>query len=383
MEGACFAVKKVIEARFLHIKKHWIGLLFWLLIPLVASLCITSIVGAVKEDSKVPVGIVIEEPNELTNELLTEISTTSFIKAKQLAEDVALYQLKKHELDSVFVIHSDFASQIRKGRRSHIITSYQTNQSLAYTPVKEMILSYVQQETGRAKTAYIIKELAKNYHSNSNWTWDEIISKSKDIQEKESLLHTSFSFSSMEKQSSKENSIWNIWGIWGIFSMLSTLLIFDWVVKENHSSVLPRFAFMGIRFKDYMVKSLTLYGLLLIVMDIITLYIFHSIHLAQVSLTFIIGLICYRFILLLGAFLLAHVFKNLFRYYVVSFAITIVTMISSGAILPINGLLSRWPWLAAINPLDPLLSGDITNFWPVFLLVATTIWYVRKEQYYA
>ncbi|ASN05045.1 ABC transporter permease [Virgibacillus necropolis] len=376
-------MKSVIEARFLHMKKHWFSLLFWLLMPLMATIGITSILDTVQGDSKIPVGIVIEDDNKITKELYNEISSTSFIKARELTKDVALYQLKKHEIDSVFVIHSDFATQVREGNRSHIITSYQTNQSLAYTPVKEMILSYVQQETGRSKTAYIIRELADDYHSNSEWSWEEIISKSKEIQEDENLLQTSFSFSRADSQSTEDIPLWNIWGIWSILSMLSTLLLFDWIVRENQSTVVPRFAFMGISFKGYLVRSLGFYSFSLILVDSITLYVFHSLHHVEINLSFIVGMACYRFVLLLGAFLLALLFKNIFRYYVISFAITSLTMISSGAILPITGVLSKWPWFTAINPLAPILTGSIINFWPGFLLIATIIWSVRKERHYA
>lgn len=383
MEGAGFRMKKVIEARFLHIKKSWISLLLWLLLPLVATIGVLSIVGIVKDDSKIPIGIVIEKDSEITNELLQEISSVSFINVNKLPKDVALYQLKKHELDSVFIIHHNFAKQVLKGKRGHIITSYQTMQSFAYTPVKEMILSYVQQETGRSKTAYIIQELAETYDSKSEWTWDEIISKSKDIQQEENLLNTSFSFSTEGAQPTEDPPLWNIWGIWGIFSMLATLLIFDWIVKEHQSPVLPRFAFTGISFKGFLVRSLGLYSFLLVLMDSITVYIFHIVYQEQVNLTFILGLLCYRLSLLLGAFLVAQMFKHIFRYYVVSFAITLLTLVSSGAILPIDGLTSRWPWLAAINPLAPLLSGELMNVWPGFLLIISIIWYLRKERYYA
>lgn len=200
-------MKKMIEARFLHVKKSWISLTLWLLLPLVATIIILTIVGMIKDDSKIPIGIVMEEENDTTNELLQEISSTSFIKANKLSKDVALYQLKKHELDSVFIIHNDFAKQIRKGKRNKIITSYQTKQSFAYSPVKEMILSYVQQETGRSKTAYIIKELAANYQAESEWTFDEIISKSKEIQQEEDLLQTSFSFGGAESQQTEDASL--------------------------------------------------------------------------------------------------------------------------------------------------------------------------------
>lgn len=376
-------MNNLIEARFLQMKKNWISLILWLLFPMAATISILSIADIVKDDSRIPIGIVIEESNKATNELMEEISSTSFIKINELSKDVALYQLNRHKLDSVFIIHNDFAEQIRKGKRNNIITSYRTNQSLAYSPVKEMILSYVQQETGRSKTAYIIQELAENYDSKLDWSFDEIISKSKDIQQEEDLLQTAFSFGGVDSVKTNNSHLWNIWGIWGIFTMLSTLLLFDWVVKEHHSSVLPRFAFMRISFKGYLVSSLGIYSLLLVLMDIITVYVFHLVYLEQISLVFILGLLCYRLVLLSGSFLLAMFFHHVFRYYVVSFAITLLTLISSGAILPTGDLTSRWPMLTVLNPLEPLLSGEIINFWPAFLLLALIIWYLRKDRYYA
>ncbi|WP_157724850.1 ABC transporter permease [Virgibacillus phasianinus] len=376
-------MRKTVEARLLHIKKHPISLLFWFLLPVIGTITLLSVAGTVQDDSKVPVGIVVEKHDQFAKELVHEISSASFIKANELSKDEALYQLEKHELDSVFIIDQDFSKQVHKGNRNSIITSYRTNQSLAYTPVKEMILSYVQQETGRSKTANIVDELSEQYQSDSNWTFEEIIARSKEIQHEENLLQTSFYFGTFGGKPVKEVPFWSVWGIWGIFSMLATLLIFDWVVKEKQSPVLPRFAFMGISYKNYLVKSLIFYSALLIVLDLITMVIFHLFYQVQLSLSFIAGMFSYRLILVMGAFLLASFVKRLFRYYVFSFTITLVSIVVSGAILPINGLIAKLPWFRFINPLDPLLSGDIINFWPWFLLITFIIWLARKEQYYA
>ncbi|WP_430784894.1 ABC transporter permease [Virgibacillus flavescens] len=375
-------MKMILQTRLLHIKKHWISLLFWLILPLIGSIGLTAIMNHVQDDSTIPIGIVVEEHNEVTDELINEISTTPFITALELSKKNALLQLKRHELDSVFIIHQDFANQVSKGNRRNIITSYQTNQSFAYTPVKEMIISYVQQETGRSNTAIIIRELAAKYVSTSTWTWNEIISKSKEVQKEESLLSTSFSFNSTER-TIKEVQLWNIWGIWCVLAMLSTLLIFDWVVKERSSAVVQRFAFLRINFKDYLVRSLCVYSIIFIFMDCLTVYLFHSIYEKPVSFSLIMGLLCYRIVLLLGAFQLAHTVTGTFRYYVVSFSITLLTIVISGAVLPINGLLVKWPWLSTVNPLSPVLSGNFITFWLPFLVTTFIIWYVRKERYYA
>lgn len=372
-------MKSIIETRFIHWKKHWPSLLIWLLIPIIATIGITKATDVITDDSNVPVGIVLEEDSDAATGLVDEIKTTPFIRVVELDEDAALYQLKKHELDSVFVIRDGYEKEIRNDNRNRLLTSYRSDLSFAYTPVKEMIISYVQQETGRSKAAHVVQELVRHYQPNKQWTWDEIVAKAKYIQTDEDLLNTTFSFAGTKAASQDDVSLFSIWGLWAIFSMLSTLLLFDWVIHEKHSSVRPRFAFMRFSFKHYLVYHFLLYTGLLVIMDFFSVTLFHVMFHENISLW---SLICFRLILNLAAFLLANQFKYSFLYYTVSFAITLFAAIGSGAILP-NGIAAKWPWTETFNPIQPFLTGEMVNLSSIIIIILAIIWYAQKEKNHA
>src|SRR5690625_1113544 len=204
----------ILKTRLIYIKKQWLSLLFWLLLPIVATVMIIHVTNAIQSDTKVPVGIVLEEETDLAEEFLHSVKQSPLIRVYETTEKDALHRLKQHELDSVFIIHNGYEKQIRKGKRDRLITSYQSDLSFAYSPVKEMAVSYVQQETGRSKAAHIIQELGEQYHSNKQWSWEEITNKSKSIQKKENLLYTSFSFSNTSQTKKDEKlTLWNTWGL--------------------------------------------------------------------------------------------------------------------------------------------------------------------------
>src|SRR5699024_12372512 len=92
---------------------------------------------------------------------------------------------KKHESDSLLIIREGYENTIKSGQRNQLIQGYHSNLSIAYNPVKEMIASLIQQETGRSKAAYFIMDLSKEHSSNLSWTWDEIVETSKMVQQEE------------------------------------------------------------------------------------------------------------------------------------------------------------------------------------------------------
>src|SRR5699024_9526077 len=163
-----------------------------------------------QEDTKVPVGIVLEEKSDSAIKLLDSMKKTPLIRVYETTKKDTLHKLKKHDLDSVFIIQDGNEEQIRQDSRNRLITSYQSDLSFAYSTVKEMVVSYVQQETGRSKAAHIVMELSEQYNSKKQWTWEEITDKSKIVQEEENLLNTDFSFSGTEKKvADNDFTIWN------------------------------------------------------------------------------------------------------------------------------------------------------------------------------
>src|SRR5690625_6201449 len=114
----------ILKTRLIHIKKQWLSLLFCLLLPIVATVMIIHVTNAIQSDTKVPIGIVLEEETDLAEELFHSVKQSPLIRVYETTEKDALHRLKQHELDSVFIIHNGYKKQIRKGKRDQIITSY-------------------------------------------------------------------------------------------------------------------------------------------------------------------------------------------------------------------------------------------------------------------
>ncbi|WP_164668421.1 ABC transporter permease [Virgibacillus doumboii] len=372
-------MKRIITTRFMHWKKQGISLTFWLLFPLLATISITMLTNTLQEDSKVPGGLVLEEKSEPSSELVQEIESTPFVRVQMLTEDNALYYLKKHELDSVFVINEGFEENIREDNRNQLITGYQSDLSFAYSPVKEMILSYIQQETGRSKAVFTVKELEQQYSQNKGWTYNEIVTKSKEIQDDENLLETAFSFSGSPVSNKENKRMFSIWGLWAVFSILATLLLFDWVIRERHSKAIIRLAFTHVALKSYLLQNFIIYTILLFAVDLFTISLFYFIFGEWIS---VINLVIYRILINLTAFLLAHLFKNTFLYYTVSFGLTLFIIISSGAVLP-SGMLTDVSWFDLFNPLLPLLKGEFFSLWTICIIFFAILWLFGKERYHA
>src|SRR5699024_8774479 len=138
--------------------------------------------------SEIPVGVVMEDQSEEANELLKAMESAKFIHVSELNKPEARHQLKKHQLDSVFVIHDNYAQGIRQNRRNKLLTGYRSDLSFAYTPVKEMILSYIQQETGRSKAVQTVQKLTDHYGMSNRYSREEITEKAAEIQTTEDLL---------------------------------------------------------------------------------------------------------------------------------------------------------------------------------------------------
>ncbi|HLQ72176.1 MAG TPA: ABC transporter permease [Bacillota bacterium] len=374
----------VLQTRLLHLKKKWLSFLFWMVFPIVLTCIMIQGTNSIQQETKIPVGMVVEDDSDIAVSLIDSLDSSPLIRVKELNQQDALRQLEKHELDSVFIIPDGYKEQIRKGSRNRLVTGYASDLSMAYSPVKELLLSYVQQDTARSKAAYTIKQISESYNGGHNWTWDEIVEKSIAIQNGENLIHTAFSFFNATSPTNEANfQLWNTWGLWSIFALLATLLLFDWIIKETRSNVTHRFHFMRISLERYHVISLLFYVGLFIIIDAATMVIFHYFFREEISFSFLYSLIMYRSTISIGVFLLANMFKNVYVYYSLSFIITLVGAIISGAILPIEGITSLITWLQYIDPIQAFLMGEISYISLFLFLIWGMVWFAWKEKKHA
>ncbi|WP_047985047.1 ABC transporter permease [Ornithinibacillus californiensis] len=370
----------ILYTRLLLWKKKSISMLVWLLLPIVGTILFITSANAIQEDSKVPVGIVLEEETALANELVDSIIASELVFLHVLSNDRALYELEKHELDSVFIIHEGFEDAVLSGKRNNIISSYRTELSFAYSPIKEMIVSLVQEETGRAKAANYILAMYERYGGTDPWTWDEITEQSKQKQIDENLLNTAFAYSS-GKQADDNPSLlsWNAWGIWAILSLLSTLFLSDWIIREKNLAVSTRYTFIKKSLFSYYSQVIILYVLLIFLFDLLAVAAFTIFLDETISLSFVFVILSFRIMLCMLSISIANLFQRISSYYGISIIIVLLLAIISGIVIPISGFIPQHSLMNFINPLHAFISGNMTIMWNEIGLVSITLALLRKE----
>lgn len=374
-------MKIIFQTRLILWKKHWISLLFWLLFPALVTWALIVQFATIQADTKVPVGIVLEEETLLIQDLYDSLKDTPHIRPVILSEREALNQLEKHELDSVFIIRKNYEEKIQKGSRNQLIKSYQSDLSFAYTPLRETVISYVQQDYSRAKAAEVVQSIGTEYGVTEVWSWHELIERSKEIEQEQKLLEVDFTFAQTDVQVEAEDvGIVKPWNVWALLSLLASFMLFDWVMKENRPTITPRFVFGKYSFKMYVLKNAFLYTGLFFIFDLLTMFLFNYCFNEMISLSLIASLFFYRLMLNSCVFIFSTFFRSTYLYYTSSFAMVLFVALVSGALIPIDGITAKFSFVQYVNPLATFLAGGYINIWLIIGMVLIVWWYRRKEE---
>lgn len=369
----------IITTRWLHAKKHLLSILFWAVSPILFTWIIISGTEAIQDQSSIPVGIILEEDSDLAVQLKEKLDSSDLIRVIEMENETEARQMvATHELDSAFIIKKGYKAAIDAGQRNRLITSYRTDLSMGYTPVVEMIASYVQEDSGKSKTAYTIMNLGETLNSSSIPGYDEIINEIYSIEESENLIFTNFTLLGEDTDADTGFSLFqNPWGLWSIVALLSTFFLFDWLIKERNATVRIRFIFNRLSFQQYLVCNLLLYSLGLLLLDIITWGAFHVLHDEGFNITQLVYILSFRLTICILVFLIGLPFKKLLPYYITAVLIILVTIFISGIILPMEGVYESYPWVAALNPLRQIVYEQWWSGWTFIGPICLIAWYVK------
>lgn len=364
-----------LPAQFFRLKKEWKSIVGWLLLPIIMTILVMKSVGMWQDETKVPIALVVEEETQLANQLVDELVGTELLRIHFMELPEALHKLEQHELDSVFLIKEGYEESVLSGRRNQVIEAYSSNQSFAYQAVVETVTSLAQQDVARSKAAFVIKRLMNEYGSVDNWDYNEIIEKSRERQQKEALLQTTFTYYDADSRVTDSRvPILQVFGVWALFAMITTFFLFDWVLKENRPSLRSRWLFTSVSFRRYALGMLLLYTSMLFLVDVLTVVVFSSLFGVMMSSKLLISLFFFRLTINLLAFLLASVYRQLFIYYVSGIALTLLFITLGGAIIPLDGLVRKLPWIEVLSPVQSLLTESIPLGWLIMLSVGLTLW---------
>lgn len=376
-------MKNIFETRLLFWKFEWKGLLFWLTFPLLVTIIIMFAFGAIEEEANVPVGVVLEDDSILAKQLYESIQSTPYVKPFLLDEREAINQLEKQQLDSVFVIQKHFDENIERGRKNNLIKSYSSNLSFTYVPLKELVISYVNGDFTRAQAAFTVEQLYEQYDVENDVNWHELIERSKVIEREQNLLKTSLTFFNSDVVEKGEQSIIDPWTIWVFATFLCTLFIFDWVIKENNKSIQNRLLFSKWSKRYYFALNGLIYTVLMFIIDIVTIIILAIIFNFEITFYLMMTLISYRVTLNMFAFLFSFLFKSVYSFYMISFALLCASLIMSGIIVPIDGLISQFPAIVYFNPFHPVLTINPFNYWFIIAILLCFVSFIREEKQHA
>ena len=166
----------------------------------------------------------------------------------------------------------------------------------------------------------------------------------------------------------------NVWGVWTFFAIITTFFLFDWMLKENRPSMRQRWLFLGMSFKKYALGSLLLLTGVIYVIDIVTAVIFKYLFQDILTIRFLLALFVFRVTINIFVFLLATTYRQLFMYYLSGLAIALLLVVVGGAIIPLQGLTSKWAWIEVLSPVQSLLSETISPMWFYALVTLLVIW---------
>ncbi|KAA0964972.1 ABC transporter permease [Sporosarcina sp. ANT_H38] len=368
-------MKNIVYTRTIRLKKEWKSLICWLFLPVFMTVLIMQGVKTWHEETKVPIALVVEEQTEMAARLVEDIASTELLHIQFMSLDEALYKLEQHELDSVFVIREGYEDNILTSRRNQLIEAYSSNRSFAYQASVETITSYAQQDAARSKAAFVIKQLFSDYGMEDEWNYEEIIDSSRERQQNEALLQSDFSYYDKDNTAEEQTlPLLKAWGVWAFFAIITVFFLFDWMLKESRPSMRQRWLFTGISFKKYALGSLLLFTAIIYFMDIVTAFTFSLVFQEVLTSRVLFSLFTFRLSINLLAFLLASAYKQLFMYYLSGLAIGLLLIVVGGAIIPMDGLTGKWPWIAELSPVQSLLSGTIPLLWLCALAVLLAMW---------
>ena len=365
-------MKNMIDVRLMLSKKRLIGLFIWLSVPIFLTMGLFYVFNDVSDDFTVPVGIVNESDEEEVVQIIEEIDENNLINVRLIEADHAARLVEQHELDSAFIFDETFIDNLQNLRRTNMIESHYSNRSLAYGAIKESIGAVVQERYGRYYAHNMINQVESETGEELS-TLEEVDVLIQDLIERFNLLEYQYSYYGDITPESDDSDM-NIYILWVIVTFFVTLFIFEMIVSERNQKVMQRLAFTRYNMSRYFGYQVALLTILLFVSDFVALFVFEFFYQQSIDIWVFVSV---RVMMILFAYLLAILIKNVYTYLLVSLFVIIVVIIFTYILSPF--LISEG--LEIINYLNPLyefINAEITMYWSLLLFVLLAlIWRVR------
>lgn len=369
---------QLVQTRLILMKKQRLSHLFWVLFPLLATAFVITQMANVEKDYQIPVGIVVEDDSTLVNELLADLENTPHIEPVYIHKREGLRQVEMHELDSLFIVRKQYTDDIERGKRNKLITSYYTDLSFAYVPVRETLLSYVQQDFIRNETVKRIEQLRNEYHIQEEWDKVALIERSKEIEREQHLIDVTLSFGSKQSVPSEVTPFVSPLLMWALFSFFGTAMLFDWLIKENHPAITKRLPFSNVLPELYFFSNALLYTVALLFFDFATILLGAIVFDEKVTISLLLNVFSFRLTINCLLYVIGRVIHSTYVYYIVTFMTTLCFLLLSDIIISIDPVIDRFPFITYVHPLLTLKEQQYVN--ALFILSVITLLLLHRRK---
>ncbi len=365
-------MKNMIDIRLMLSKKRLIGLVVWLSVPILLTMGLFYIFNDVSDDFTVPVGIVNDSDDAEVAQIIEEIDENNLTNVRLIEAEEAARLVEQHELDSAFVFDEQFMDNLENLRRTNMIESFYSNRSLAYGAIKESIGAIVQERYGLYYAQNMINQVEAEAGEELS-TVEEVDEIIQDLIERFNLLEYQYSYYGDITPVSDDSDM-NIYMLWVLVTFFVTLFVFELIVSERGQKVMQRLAFTRYNMSKYFGYQVAILTLLLLVSDFVALFVFEFFYQQSIDIWVFLSV---RVMMILFAYLLAILIKNVYTYLLVSLFVIILVIIFTYILSPLLTL-QGLEFFNYINPLHEFASGEITLYWSILLFVLVALmWRVR------
>lgn len=361
-------MKKLLITRWMLLKPVLWRVLLWLFLPLILTVFITGIVNQTSDDFRVPVAVVVEgEQGEVTGNILNSLESSEFIRLDKFEvneKEYVLHQLEQYNYDSAFILMENFENKISDNDRDNLIKAHYTDRSLFYVPVKEQLASLIQEYLGALSVYEEVYSLRDEFAPEQNISEQEIDSRLEIIREESNLLTQELSFQDTETTYDYEGVL-NPWMVWAYMTIMLSIFMFDMINKEYHGKISERFKFTVVSHKKYLLYSLTMYTVIMLVIDLMTYFLINVIFDAYIDL---LSLFLFRIFCNLLGFMIAVAAGSPFALYRLGMMVTAV-LLSVHVVMPLAADMTVPRLYEHLHPVESLLTGSVNILLPVLLLM--------------
>lgn len=360
----------MLRARWLLLKVHRGKIFFWLLTPIFITIAIVYLLTNVSEDFRIPVAVVTEEKSVEADKIIDGLEESEYISIEHFdgsEKDIVLRDLEQYQYDSVLVFDEGFQDKITTGERRDMVETYYTDRSFAYSTVKELLASLIQESLNQLRITEQIQEMEMEFLNVNNIKAEEVLATKAKIDEDINLVSQNFTFQG-EATEADENNTLNPWLIWSYITILATVFAFDFVTRETLSDTKLRFTFLKYSFKSFMLLTLVTTTLVMYLVDLSAMYIFRSMFEYEMSP---ISLLIFRLITNISSFMIAY-------YSASNLSLYRNGLLTGGLLI---GLHAVMPYisLSSVHPVIALLEQDKNPTILIGAVLILALWMGRNR----